>query len=277
VAFDINAIRHSKERIYGPATLCAGAALWALAALLIVLGKQPLVMLMVMGLYTLLIWGVLTATRALVRAYMFGHHVLVGPDQFPHIHAMVEEGANKLGLEAAPQTFVYNSHGVMNAFALRLLGKTRYIWLTSALIDADNEEQLRFVIGHELGHHIAGHLDEMINLLRLPALMVPFLGAAYSRSRELTCDRIGAYITRDLNVARSALQMLACGSAKLNSQMNGAAFALQDKMVPPLAGLVLKAFSSYPRLTRRVEEVSQWLIAQGLGRSQPASTSAKAA
>jgi Zn-dependent protease with chaperone function len=202
--------------------------------------------------------------------------VLVGPDQFPHIHAMVQEGANTLGLEA-PMTFVYNSNGVMNAFALRLLGKTRYVWLTSALIDADNEEQLRFVIGHELGHHVAGHLDQMIHLVRLPALIVPFLGAAYSRSREFTCDRIGAHITRDLTVARSALQMLASGSAKLNSQMNGAAFALQDKMVPPVAGFVLKAFSGYPRLTRRVEEVSQWLIAQGIGKSPAAPSSAKAA
>lgn len=277
MTFDINAIRHPKERFYGPATLVGGAALWVLTAVIILMSEQPIAMLAVMGVYGLVIWAVVTSTQALVRAYMFGHHVLVGPDQFPHIHAMVQEGANKLGLEA-PMTFVYNSNGVMNAFALRLLGKTRYVWLTSALIDADNEEQLRFVIGHELGHHVAGHLDQMVHLVRLPALIVPFLGAAYSRSREFTCDRIGAYITRDLTVARSALQMLASGSAKLNSQMNGAAFALQDKMVPPVAGFVLKAFSGYPRLTRRVEEVSQWLQAEGLaGSPRSASSGTKAA
>lgn len=274
--FDINAMRHQKERFYGPATLLGGGGLWVLTVVFVALSEQPIPMAIALGVYAVVIWGVLTITQALVRAYMFGHHVMVGPDQFPHIHAMVVEGANRLGLEAPPQTFVYNSSGVMNAFALRLLGKTRYVWLTSALIDADNEEQLRYVIGHELGHHIAGHLDQMVNLVRLPALLVPFLGAAYSRSREFTCDRIGAYIARDPDVARSALQMLASGSAKLNSQMNGSAFALQDKMVPPIAGFVVKAFSSHPRLTRRVEEVSQWLVSQGIKRS-PGSTSRAAA
>lgn len=51
-----------------------------------------------------------------------------------------------------PQTFVYNSSAVLNAMALRLVGRQRYIWRSSALLDADNDEQVRFVIGHELGH-----------------------------------------------------------------------------------------------------------------------------
>jgi len=36
-----------------------------------------------------------------------------------------------------------------------------------------------------------------LNLLKLPGWIVPFLGAAYSRSRELTCDRVGAYLAQD--------------------------------------------------------------------------------
>lgn len=271
MAFDINAIRHPKEKIYGPATLVAGAVLWVILLGVILLEEQPLIAILITVVYALLIWAVSAAARALTRAYMFGHFVMVGPDQFPHIHAMVEEGAKKLGLDETPLTFVYNSSGVMNAFALRLIGKRRYVWLTSALIDADNEEQLRFVIGHELGHHVAGHLDQGLSLLRWPAMVVPFIGAAYSRSRELTCDRIGAFLVRDVAVSRTALQMLACGSAKLNAQLNGAAFAAQDGLVPPIAGFLLKVFSGYPRLTKRVEEVSRWLEEQpGAGRDHPA-------
>jgi hypothetical protein len=40
---------------------------------------------------------------------MIGHFVLVGPDQFPHLHQMVEEGARAIGLSETQQTFVYNS------------------------------------------------------------------------------------------------------------------------------------------------------------------------
>jgi Zn-dependent protease with chaperone function len=277
MTFNIASVRHPKEKTYGLATLVVGAALWLLVGLAVVLGEQPILGLIGLLAYGLVIWGVSTAIQALTRAYMFGHFVMVGPDQFPRIHAMVEEGARRLGLDEVPLAFVYNSNGVMNAFALRLIGRRRYVWLTSALIDADSEEQLRFVIGHELGHHAAGHLEQFPGIVRLPAMVVPFLGAAYSRARELTCDRIGAFLVRDLTVSRTALQMLACGSAKLNAQMNATAFAQQDMMVPPFAGFLLNIFSGYPRLSKRVEEVGRWLASQeGLQRAaaQPVASAA---
>ncbi len=262
MTFNISSIRHAKEKTYGSITLLVGIAIWLLALAGIAL-TEAFHMLAVIAAYGVSIWISSAIIRAMLRAYMFGHFVMVGPDQFPHIHNMVVDGAKKVGLAEAPAVFVYNSNGVMNAFALQLIGKKRYIWLTSALIDADNDEQLRFVIGHELGHHVAGHLGTLNYLLRLPSFLIPFLGAAYYRSRELTCDRVGAFLVRDVNVSRTALQMLACGSAKLNAQMNGSAFAAQEKLVPPIAGFLLKIVSTYPRLTKRVEAVGQWLESQG--------------
>jgi Zn-dependent protease with chaperone function len=208
--------------------------------------------------YGVAFWLFSLITRALTRAYMFGHYVMVGPEQFPHLHKMVVEGSAALGLDETPTTFVYNSHGVMNAMALRLVGRHRYVWLTSALIDADNDDQVRFVVGHELGHHAAGHLDRMSNFLKLPAHFLPLIGQAYSRGRELTCDRVGAMLAGNLAASCSALQMLACGSAKLNQSMNLQSFLAQEKMVPSFAGWLLHIFSHYPRLTRRAEALVEW-------------------
>ena len=205
----------------------------------------------------LIIWGAFVLGRILTRAYIYGHYVLIGPEQFPELHQMVAEGAANIGLAEAPQAFVFNSAGLINALAVRLMG-ANYVWLTSALIDADTDAQVRFVIGHELGHHAAGHLDWRKNLLMLPGWIVPFLGQAYSRSRELTCDRVGAYLAQDLDAARSALQVLACGSIKLNPLMNQQAFEAQEQMVPPIAGLIVHIFSYYPRLSRRVEELTRY-------------------
>jgi Zn-dependent protease with chaperone function len=36
---------------------------------------------------------------------------------------------------------------------------SRYVFLTSALVEATNDAQVRFVVGHEIGHHAAGHLN----------------------------------------------------------------------------------------------------------------------
>ncbi|WID97282.1 M48 family metallopeptidase [Bosea vestrisii] len=258
--FDISQVKHPKEKLYGSIMLVVGTLIWVLVVgfILLSLLRGQIHVAVISLLYFLAFWLFSYWARALTRAYMIGHFVMVGPDQFPHLHRMVEDGARALGLREIPQTFVYNSSGVLNAMALRLVGRQRYIWLTSALLDADNDEQVRFVIGHELGHHVAGHLDEPWSYLRLPGHVIPFLGAAYSRGRELTCDRIGAFVARDLQAARTGLQMLACGSAKLNAQMNADAFQKQEQMVPGIAGFFLKIVSHYPRHTRRVEAVTQW-------------------
>lgn len=141
------------------------------------------------------------------------------------------------------------------------------VLLTSALIDVQNDAQVDFVIGHELGHHAAGHLSPWKNLLRLPGSFTPFLGAAYHRSRELTADRIGAYCVDNVEAARGGLYMLACGSARLNAAMNVDAFAAQEAMVPGVTGFLLHIFSGYPRLTRRVVEVERYFRGSDVRRS----------
>jgi Zn-dependent protease with chaperone function len=258
----VDQMRHSKERFYGRIMMAVGIILWAAFAAALVFAAisanySLVTLLAIYIVYGLLVWLAIVIGKILMRAYIYGHYVLIGPEQFPHLHQMVAEGAAAANLSEAPKAFVYNSGGLINAFALRIIGG-RYIWLTSALIDADTDAQVRFVIGHEIGHHAAGHLDWKRNFLKLPGWIVPFLGPAYSRSRELTCDRVGAYLAQDLDAARSALQVLACGCIRLNSEMNPQAFEAQEAMVPPIAGFIVHIFSYYPRLSRRVEEVTRY-------------------
>ncbi len=117
---------------------------------------------------------------------------------------------------------------------------------------ANTDAQVRFVIGHELGHHAAGHLDRRENLLKLPAHLVPSPPQAYARGRELTADRIGAYLAHDIDASRGALQMLACGSSRFNPMLDHAAFAAPQAMVPGVFAWLLKMVSYYPRTTLRV-------------------------
>jgi Zn-dependent protease with chaperone function len=269
----ISRLRHPKEDGYGIIMMIFGIMYWLIIIAVIAAAAyaQP-ASLIVYAAYAIGFVLVMLLSSALFKARIFGSYILIGPDQFPHLHRMVENGAASLGITPAPTAFLYNANGLINAFARRLFGG-RYIFLTSALVEADTDEQIKFVIGHELGHHAAGHLNLMKNIVKGPAHFVPFLGPAYSRARELTCDRVGAYLSNDQKASRSALQMLACGCRRLNSALNCDAFEAQEKLVPPFWGWVLLIFSRYPRTTQRSLAVSSF-FAEQLNRTYEAPASA---
>lgn len=252
-------LRSKREGAYATLALLLGGLLWVLIAWAIWLtltGSNHRIA-QIVDVYV--VYGVLIAlayfvAAILYRATAFGNMTLLGPSQFPELHQMVVSGAQALGLEQTPKAFLFNSNGLLNAFARKILGG-RYVFLTSALVDAGSDEQVRFVIGHELGHHAAGHLNGWLNFVKFPAHIVPFLMRAYSRSREYTCDSVGAYLSKDLTASRSALQMLGCGCQRLNQAMNCEAFMAQEAMVPPVSGFITEIFRTHPRLTRRVAAI----------------------
>lgn len=253
----IGALRTTREKLYQPAMVGIGICIWIAVALAVKAywndPKTGSIVRLYVG-YGVAFMVFYWIAAAVYRASAFGNMILLGPRQFPELHAMVAEGAREIGLSETPKTFLYNSHGNFNAFARRLLGG-RYVFLTSALVEASSDAQVRFVIGHELGHHAAGHLNPWMNAVKLPAHFVPFLGRAYSRSREYTCDNIGAYLSKDFDASRGALQMLGCGCHRLNDAMDCDAFVAQENMVPPIFGFLTEIGRSHPRLTRRVAAI----------------------
>jgi len=254
-----NAVDHYRtktEKIYNLLLSFIGALLWAgiFYGLAVVddPDKSLRGVLIGFGAYFALFLLSLFVSSIVFRAVAMGNMILLGSDQFPNLYTMVQDGANKLEISPTPEVFLYNSSGLFNAFARQAFGK-KYILLTASLVDASSDEQVRFVIGHELGHHAAGHLNLYLYLLRLPAkLIVPFLYSAYSRQCEYTCDRIGYFVSRDLKNSCSALQMLGCGCQRLNKDMNIDAFEKQEKMVPPVTGFLTEIISGHPRLTKRI-------------------------
>jgi Zn-dependent protease with chaperone function len=254
----IGSLRHPREKFYQILMIIFGIVLWGIIARVIFAAIQSptgLGRLAPILFYAAIFMLYYLLGPLFYRAYAYGNMILVGPKQFPELHDMVVSAAHDIGLSAAPVTFLYNSNGLFNAFARRVLGG-RYVFLTSALVDATNDAQVRFVVGHEIGHHAAGHLNPWLNFLKLPARVVPFLSGAYSRSREYTCDNIGAHLSRDTASSCSALQMLGCGCKRLNQSMSCEAFMEQESKVPAVFGFLNEVFRSHPRLTRRVGSIA---------------------
>jgi Zn-dependent protease with chaperone function len=242
--------------------------------------EKPLFVLVL--LLSLGLWGVLAisiiglAYVALIGLFLFfvhlafvthlrGSAVRLGPAQFPELHARVQELARAAGLADEPEAYLLESGGSLNALATKFF-RGRMIVLFSDLLDAcgDDLAARDMVIGHEIGHLRAGHLDHL--LLTGPGRLVPFLGAAYSRACERTCDRWGAALCGDPEGAVRGLAILAAGG-KHARRVNLQAYVAQRRDLDTGWMTLGSWLSAYPPLSERVE-----LLAPALAAGLPVNT-----
>src|SRR6202522_3861848 len=194
--------------------------------------------------------------------------------QFPHIYELVRDGSYILDLPEVPEVYVTQSP-LVNAMAL---GRDKpFIVITTGMVNLYDPEELRWVVGHELGHILSGHAvyrTMLLILLRL-ASRAAFLPIALAltaiiwgleewfRKSELSCDRAGLLAGQDLDAARRALMKLA-GGAQL-SELNPDAFREQAReydAVPDLRDSILKIMqlqgNTHPFAVVRFAELDRW-------------------
>lgn len=187
-------------------------------------------------------------------SYLKGTGALVSSQQFVELQRQVDECAQTVGLKSSPAVYVLHMNGMFNAFALKFLRKN-YIVLLSDIVDAleNHPDALRFYIGHEMGHLHRQHTTWEIVLA--PALILPLLGSAYSRSREYTCDQYGHACCQDAASSRFGLAALAVGGRKF-SQMSGDAYLEQVQDTKGFWMSFHELVSNYPWLVKRYARVS---------------------
>lgn len=158
------------------------------------------------------------------RLMALASSIRVGEKQYPRIEAMRQECAATLDLDAVPHVFI-DRNPVANAMTVGI--DEPFIVLTTGLVEALDDESLRFVIGHEMGHVLSGHAVLRTLLLRLLSLQqtiswVPAgaLGLRaviaalreWFRKAELTADRAGLLCSQDPGAALRAHLFLAGGT-----------------------------------------------------------------
>lgn len=218
--------------------------------------------------YTLFIALFFFAAHVGMVAWLRGSGVRLGPDQFPELYARVRELAARLGMKDVPEAYLVQAGGVLNAFATKFL-RSRFIVLYSDLVDAcgANTKARDMVIGHELGHLKAGHLDWAWFLL--PGFMVPFLGAAYSRAREYTCDRYGVALCGDRQAALTGLAILAAGGSH-GPKVNLGAMARQRDALNTGFMTLGTWLASHPPLCDRIAALEPALVPEARPRRRGA-------
>lgn len=212
--------------------------------------------------------------RAL-RLMFLASSVRASADQFPDLYQSMLDGCYILDLPQVPELFITQSP-LVNAMAL---GSDKpFVVLNSSIVELMDPEELRWVIGHELGHILSGHTvynTMLYNLVRLASrlALVPFAWIGlkgviwaleeWHRKAEMSCDRAGLLATQDIDAARRALMKMA-GGRRL-AELSSNEFHRQAReydAVPDVREGLLKLLqlqgTTHPFAVVRFAELDRW-------------------
>ena len=130
------------------------------------------------------------------------------------LHRLADECRERLGVEIPMELYVYSSPQ-FNAACVKPESGRLFILFSSSLLEAFRGPELKFVLGHELGHHLYGHHDIPIGYLlkgqQRPPPSLALRLFAWSRYAEISADRAGAACSLDLEAEARALFRLSSG------------------------------------------------------------------
>ncbi|GGZ27474.1 peptidase M48 [Streptomyces inusitatus] len=210
-----------------------------------------------------------------LRLLFLSDSVRVGERQFAHLHSMLRDACYILDLEKVPAMYVTQDPRP-NAMCIGL--DEPIIVVTTGLVELLDEEEMRAVVGHEVGHALSGHSVYRTVLLFLTNLAlkvawIPLGNVAimaivtalreWFRKSELSADRAGLLVGQDLQASMRGLMKIAGGNHL--HEMNVDAFLEQAEEYEAggdLRDSVLKILNvlprSHPFTTVRAAELKKW-------------------
>jgi Zn-dependent protease with chaperone function len=211
-----------------------------------------------------------------VRLMFLGSAIRVDERQFPVLDRLRAEACTTLDAPEIPEMYV-SANPIPNAVTIGM--NKPFIVLNSALVDLLDEDELHFVIGHELGHAISGHavyqtllqrlisLSGVFNSIPLGGLGVRAIMAAlmeWSRKAELSADRAGLLAVQDPQVAFRAHMKLASGGHLKDLDTTsffaqGQEYEDSGDLRDSVLKLLLIEAKSHPFAVVRASELRRWV------------------
>ena len=211
------------------------------------------------------------------RLIFLGSAVRVDERQFPRLNRLLTEAGQVLDVDELPEMYVGNSP-FANAMTLGM--DKPFIVLNSRLLTLLDDDELRWLIAHELGHAISGHAVYQTLFVRIlhatgflaslpPAsITLRVLSAAlaeWSRKAELSADRAGLLATQDTAAAFRVHMKLASGVNDL-TQLDQTSFFAQGQeyldagdMRDVLLKIQLVEGQTHPYAVVRAIELRNWV------------------
>jgi len=201
--------------------------------------------------------------------------VRVGPTQFARLNALYTDVLTSMDWQVRPELFVSQTPFV-NAGAY---GMDRpFIVINSGALNLLDDDEMRTLLGHELGHVMSGHAlyhTVLILIVFVGLNFLPFLTSLvlapiryalleWARKSELSADRAGLLAAQDPRASmRMFLKMAGGGDMK---EMDLDAFLQQAKEYEETGGAIDRIFKilntleqSHPFNTLRAAELERWI------------------
>ncbi|MEU5607390.1 M48 family metallopeptidase [Streptomyces sparsogenes] len=210
-----------------------------------------------------------------LRLLYLSDSVRVSDRQFAHLGDMLRDACYILDLDKVPAMYVTQDPRP-NAMCIGM--DEPIIVMTTGLVELLDEEEMRAVVGHEVGHALSGHsvyrtILLFLTNLALKVAWIPLGNVAvmavvtalreWFRKSELSADRAGLLVGQDLRASMRGLMKLA-GGHHLH-EMNVDAFLEQAEEYEAggdLRDSVLKILNMLPRshpfTTVRAAELKRW-------------------
>lgn len=214
--------------------------------------------------------------------------ILISEKQLPDLHQLLLSACETLDLEP-PQLYI-QQNPVPNAYTLAIRGRKPFMVIHTSLLDMLTPEEIKAVIGHELGHLKCEHgvYLTLANLLVLAAGLLPTWGSLIAQSMqnqlmqwlrcaEFSCDRAALLVAQDPKIVMSLLMKLTGGSPNLASKLNLDAFMEQVKgyraMTETEIGSMLREMQiaqlTHPVPLIRAKEIELWASSPDYSRLLP--------
>ena len=210
-----------------------------------------------------------------VRLLFQADAVRVGPKQFPKLNELFTEVVTTLDWDPRPELFVSQTP-FANAGAY---GMDRpFIVINSGAMKLLDEDEMRGLLGHELGHVMSGHAlyhTILVLILNFSFSTLPFLAGIallpvrialleWFRKSELSSDRAGLLATQD-PIAAMRMHLKLAGGGDM-SQMDLNEFLIQAREYEQTGGALDRIFQilntldrTHPFSTLRAAELQRWI------------------
>ena len=200
----------------------------------------------------------------------------VTKDSYPKIYEYLEYACKILDVKKVPELYIEWGY---NINACTVGAENPIIVLNSGLIDLCDDDEIMFVIGHELGHVKSNHMlyHMMAQVINIIIGMVPFgsIAAApvqfalfyWDRMSEFTADRAGLLCCQNKDAAIRAFMKMAGMPIKQFNDMKYQTFIQQAKDFKQLdfdgMNKIIKTISiaddTHPWTVMRAAELLTWI------------------